>query len=176
VIFEKEVDPNTQESPILSVFSQCDNQQRCEAIMACRQLCGKIYDGLDLSLEIEAIAAQNLGDTVLMWGENDLQGFAACHVGTGTEAGNGVCFVKFGAVAPSVNSRDNFARLLLSCEAFAKQVHTNQIVLGVNSACKEAYETTVSAGFRMLRTGIAMHRPNLPGFSKAGDFVIDDLR
>jgi GNAT superfamily N-acetyltransferase len=176
MIFEKEVDPKAQEPLAWSVLSQCYNQQRREALRACRQLSDKIYEGLDITPEIESIAVQNLGDTVLIWAENELQGFAACHVGTGTEAGSDTCFVKFGAVAPGVNAQENFKRLLMSCEGFAKKVHAGQIVLGVNSAREEAYEETLSAGFQMFRTVIAMHRPNLPGFSRAGDFVIDDWR
>jgi RimJ/RimL family protein N-acetyltransferase len=176
VIFEKEVDPNDQELPAWTVLSQWDNQQRHEVLGACRRLTDKIYDGLDVTPEIESIAVQNLGDTLLMWRENELQGFAACHVGTGTEAGKGICFVKIGAVAPGVNARDRFKRLLLSIEIFAKHAQADQLVLGVNTSRREAYEETLSAGFQMFRTGIAMHRPDLPGFSRAGDFVIGDLR
>jgi GNAT superfamily N-acetyltransferase len=176
MVFEKAVDPKAQASLSWSVLSQLDDGQRRKALQACRQLTGMIYEGLDVILEIESITAQDLGDTVLVWGENGLIGFAACHAGPGTEAGSGACFVKFGAAAPGHNVRDSFKKLLLSCEAFAKHVHADRIMLGVNSARQEAYEAILSAGYQMLRTGIAMHRPHLAGFSKSGDFVIDDLR
>jgi GNAT superfamily N-acetyltransferase len=176
MVFEKRVDPKAQPFFSWSVLSKLDDGQRREALRACRQLTGMIYEGLDLTPEIASIAAQDLGDTVLVWGENGLIGFAACHVGPGTEAGSGACFVKFGAAAPGLNVRDSFKKLLLSCELFTKHAHADRMMLGVNSGRQEAYEELLSAGFRILRTGIAMHRPRSPGFSRAGDFVIDDLR
>jgi GNAT superfamily N-acetyltransferase len=176
VIFEKEVNPNTRAVSACSILSQCDHRQQREALRACRQLTGRIFDGLDVTPEIKSIASQNLGDTVLMWEGNEPLGFAACHVGTGTEAGKDTCFVKFGAVAPGVNARDNFKRLLLSIEIFAQQAGAGQMALGVNTSRRQAYEEMQSAGLQMFRTGIAMHRPDLPGFSRADDFVIDDLR
>lgn len=176
IIFGKEVDPNEHESLVWSVLSQLEDEQRRAALEACRQLTNMIYDGLDLTSEIESIAAQRLGDTLLVWEEYELIGFAACHVGPATEAGSNACYVKFGAAAPGVKGRDNFKRILTSCEAFAKSAQAGRIELGVNAACREAYEGILSAGFKILRTGIAMHRPDIPGFSKAGDFVIADMR
>ena len=46
----------------------------------------------------------------------------------------------------------------------------------MNAARVEAYEEILQAGFRITLTGISMHRPNDPGFSRAGVFVIDDWR
>ena len=60
-----------------------------------------VYEGLDASREIQAVADQKLGDTVLLWSESKLSGFAVCHSGAGTEAGSGVCYVKFGVVDPA---------------------------------------------------------------------------
>ena len=67
---------------------------------AVRELTDAVYPGLDLSREIEAVRAQRLGDTVLIDDDAGLQGLAICHVGAGTEAGSGACYVKFGAVRP----------------------------------------------------------------------------
>jgi hypothetical protein len=66
----------------------------------CRELSNAIYEGLDVEHEIRAVADQKLGDTVLLWDEGKLAGFAVCHSGPGTEAGSGVCYIKFGVVRP----------------------------------------------------------------------------
>ena len=49
------------------------------------------YDGLNLSREIRAVAAQHLGDTVVIGDGQRVTGFAICHVGPGSEGGTGVC-------------------------------------------------------------------------------------
>ncbi len=141
----------------------------------CRHLTEGIYPGLDVTSEVESIEKQSLGDTVLVRDRN-LLGFATCHMGPGSEAGSGVCYIKFGAAAPGPSAREHFRRLLEACEFFARGAGATRIVAGVNAARREAYEEMLSAGFRISLTGISMHRPNEPGFSKSGVFVIDDWR
>lgn len=176
MIFGKEIDPNENESDVWSALSQLDNQQRDSVLKSCKQLTTMIYEGLDLTQEIEAIAAQRLGDTLIVWEQNEIIGFAACHVGPNTEAGSNACYIKFGAAAQGIKGRDNFKKVLTSCEVFAKKANARRIELGINTACLEAHEEILSAGFKILRTGIAMHRPNMPGFSNAYNFVIADMR
>jgi len=43
------------------------------------------------------IAALDLGDTLVVGDEAEPAAFASCHVGSGTEAGSGACYVKFAA-------------------------------------------------------------------------------
>ena len=43
---------------------------------------------------------QNLGDVVLT-GAGPLDGLAVCHIGAGSEAGGGTCYIKFGAARPA---------------------------------------------------------------------------
>ena len=176
MVFEKTVVSHAGQTAAWSVLSQLDLQSRLAALQACRGLTHRVYGGLDVTPEIESIAVQGLGDTVLVWQDNELIGLAACHVGPGTEAGSGACYVKFGAADPGGNARDNFEKLLMSCEAFAESVHADRLALGVNTARREAYAAILSAGYQIVRTGITMHRPDMSGFSKSGDFVIDDLR
>ncbi len=84
--------------------------------------------------------------------------------------------MKFGASSVGSNERSRFATLLSACESFAKGQGATRLVVGVNAARIEAYEEILTAGFRIALTGISMHRPNEPGFSRAGVFVIDDWR
>jgi hypothetical protein len=78
------------------------NQREC--LNSRRNLTNSIYGGLDLQLEINSVNAQRLGDTVLLWEQGNevgeiekrrLIGLAVCHCGAGTEAGSGVCYIKF---------------------------------------------------------------------------------
>jgi GNAT superfamily N-acetyltransferase len=72
------------------------------ALASVRELTDAVYPGLDLTREIEAVLGQGLGDVVLIDDTAALQGVAICHIGAGTEAGGGNCYVKFGAVRPAV--------------------------------------------------------------------------
>ena len=176
LILEKNLRPNTTQNSSWSVFSKLDQHAQQEALAACRQLTDAIFDGLDVGFEIESIYQQSLGETVLIWGANGLKSFAACHIGPGTEAGSGICYLKFAAAAPGPDARIYFIDLLRACEAFAMTAGASQMVAGVNAARQEAYEEMLLAGFQMVRTGIAMNYPNQPGFNRPGVFVIDDWR
>ncbi len=158
-----------------STYSQLGENERLEVLSACRHLTDGIYPGLDVTPEVESIEKQSLCGTVLV-ADSNLLAFALCHVGPGSEAGSGVCYIKFGAAAPGPSAREHFRGLLEACEVFAGGAGATRIVAGVNAARPEAYEEMLSAGFRISLTGISMHRPNEPGFSRPGVFVIDDWR
>jgi hypothetical protein len=49
-------------------------------------------------------------------------------------------------------------------------------VAGVNTARRRAYRLMRAAGFRTFLTGIAMHRPDRPGYDRPEIFALDDLR
>ena len=84
-IMAKPVSSEQHASPEWSGFSRAAPEQRAELLRACRDLTDAVYDGLDLSEEIEAVADLGLGETALLWADSGLAGFAACHFGAGTE-------------------------------------------------------------------------------------------
>lgn len=49
-----------------SRYSDLTEVQRVECLKSCRDLTGALYDGLDLWAEIQAVEAQELGETVLL--------------------------------------------------------------------------------------------------------------
>jgi hypothetical protein len=49
-------------------------------------------------------------------------------------------------------------------------------VAGVNTAREAAYRAMQRRGFRTQFQGVAMHRPNEPGYSRPDKFVLDDWR
>ena len=157
----------------VSTLSEGDKEQ---AIEDCRELTNTIYDGLDLAGEIRAIDTQDLGDTLLLWDDARLVGFAACHVGAGTEAGSGACYIKFGAIRPGDNAGENFERLLDACEALAATLGAQLLTAGANLGRHEAYRAMRQRGFRTDVQGVAMQRSNDPGYHVPGAYIIDDWR
>ena len=136
-----------------------------------------MYEGLNLEREIVATHAQGLGDTILLHGAgSELDGLAVCHCGAGSEAGEDVCFVKFGAVRPGPDAADRFDRLLGACEQLAAERGLGQLDAGVNLGRPDAYRRMVDRGFRTWLQGVTMHRPNEPGYSHPDAYVIDDWR
>jgi GNAT superfamily N-acetyltransferase len=157
-------------------YSACDAARQGEILHACRALTGAIFDGLDVSLEIRSVAAQQLGDTLLLWDRDALEGFAVCHAGAGTEAGANHCYIKFAAVRPGPGGEATLNRLLGACEAFAAARGLQRLMGGMNLARERAYRQMRQSGFRAEGMGVAMQKPNAPGFNREDVFVVDDWR
>jgi GNAT superfamily N-acetyltransferase len=142
----------------------------------CRVLTGKVFEGLDVGIEIRSVAGQGLGETVLLWTWDELVGIAVCHCGAGTEAGSGICYIKFGVVYPVLTGDLEFRRLLTACEQLAAQRGLKKLAGGVNTARQEAWAAMLDSGWRGNMVGVAMQRPNEPGYNRPGVFLIDDWR
>jgi hypothetical protein len=149
---------------------------KVEALRASRTVTETLYPGLDLSEEIAAVEAQRLGDTVLVEGKGGLAAFAICHYGPRSEAGEGFCFVKFGAVRATPSAGEDYERLLDACEALAVSVGMPNLMAGANLARHEAYQHLVARGFRTAIQGVNMLRHNEPGYCRPGVYIIDDWR
>jgi hypothetical protein len=159
-----------------SRFSALSEDQKQQALTECRRVTYEIFDGLDVSREILAVDAQRLGDTVLLLDGSHIGAFAVCHIGPRTEAGSGICYVKFGAVRPGTKAQADFEQLLDSCESFAASQRVVVLSAGVNMARHEAYQTMVGRRYRTELMGVAMQSGNDSGFNRPGVFVLDDWR
>jgi GNAT superfamily N-acetyltransferase len=157
-------------------FSAVPEAERDAVLSACREVTDAIYEGLDVAHEIRAVAAQNLGDTILLWDDSKLTALAICHIGPGTEAGSGTCYIKFGAVRPGLSAEQDFSRLFDACEELAWAQQLSRLVAGVNTARDEAYRQMLSRGFRTDVQGVVMSRPNEAGYNRPGIYLIDDWR
>jgi hypothetical protein len=162
--------------PGASRFSALDVEEKAEALRASREVTNGLYPGLDLSDEIAAADAQGLGDTVLVEGAGGLAAFAICHFGPHSEAGEGFCFIKFGAVRASPSADKGFGRLLDAAEALAVSAGMPNLLAGANLARQEAYQHLAARGFRTAVQGVNMHRRNEPGYCRPGVYIIDDWR
>jgi GNAT superfamily N-acetyltransferase len=174
-LMSKPVGPGREHAPH-GLYSGLDASDRHASLKGCAEVTGSIFGGLDLRLEVEAIDRHSLGDTILLQEGDRIEGFAACHIGPGTEAGSGALYVKFGAVRPGVDAEERFARLVAACEALAAQRKCAVVLAGINTARIAAYRHLLDQGFRTFRHGVAMQRPNTPGYNTAAYFVIDDWR
>ena len=157
-------------------FSETPSGERDAVLSSCRKLTDAVYDGLDLEREIRAVADQALGDTVLLWSEDKLTGFAICHNGAGTEAGSGACYVKFGAARPGRHAERDFDRLLHASEEFARARGAARLSAGVNTGRDQAYRLMLARGFRTEFLGVTMNKPNELGYNRPDVYLIDDWR
>jgi GNAT superfamily N-acetyltransferase len=158
-------------------FSVAKLADRPHLLAACREVTEANFEGLDLAREIRSVAEQKLGDTILVWDGAKLAGFAVCHAGPGTEAGTGICYVKFAAVRTGPRAQKNFGRLLEAVEAFAQSVGAKKITAGVNLARREAFQEMRSRGFRTEMQGVAMETGDASsGYNRVGVYILDDWR
>ncbi|MBV8121795.1 MAG: GNAT family N-acetyltransferase [Alphaproteobacteria bacterium] len=161
----------------LSRYSELPTGDRGPADTACREIADALYPGLDLTAEIGTLAARGFGDTLLLWETgNRLAGFAVCHWGPASEAGDGCCFVKFGGIRPGPDAPDHFAALLDACRTLAASVGMPNLLAGVNLAREEAYRHMKGCGFRTEVQIVTMHRPNDWCYSRPGIYALDDWR
>jgi GNAT superfamily N-acetyltransferase len=157
--------------------AESDELDLVEIGMGCRSLTDAIFEGLDLEREIRSVNSQKLGDTILVSDHSKFEAFAVCHSGPGSEAGSGVCYVKFAAVRPGRRAGETFERLLDAVEAYARAMNVPKITAGVNLARREAFQALIGRGFRTEMQGVAMETGDAAsGYNRAGVYILDDWR
>jgi GNAT superfamily N-acetyltransferase len=160
-------------------YSSLNSSEKKEAIENCARLTGRIFSGLDLRKEILSVDNQKLGDTILIKDAKnsmDLVGLAICHSGPETEAGSGNCYIKFAAISPGHEAAENFVKLSDECEQYARASNATRLVAGANTARHGAYVAMMEQGFRTDMQGVAMHKPDEPGYNLPAVYLIDDWR
>jgi GNAT superfamily N-acetyltransferase len=157
-------------------YTHLPDGERPGAVDACRVLTSAVYDGLDLTREICAVADQDLGEVVLVHDTTGLAAMAICHLGAGTEAGSSGCYVKFGCARPGRGAAERFTALLDACEALAVERGATHVEIGVNTARHDAYAQVTARGYRAVMVGVTMHRAHDAGYSRPDAWVMDDWR
>jgi len=142
-------------------YAELPEREQEACLRACRAVTESVYPGLDVAREIRAVHAQTLGDTVLLWEDQELVGLAVCHCGR-TEAGHEKCYIKFGAVPPGPVAEARFARLLDACEALATVRGLRRLEAGMNLGREEAYRVLRAHGFLTDFQGVTI--PTTPPF------------
>lgn len=159
----------------LVLLSTLKKNAREEAIRACARLTNQIEKGLDLTDELRAVLAQNIGDALMIYTRRTLEGFAVCMQGPGSEGGAKLCYVKFGIVRGGDGAGARFDRLLNAIDEFALSRGAD-VEAGVNLARRDAYRRMLAHGFKTMIQGVAMHRPAGNGYNRPDVYAVDDWR
>ena len=167
-------EPNSTRQPP-TLLSGLKKTEREQAIEACARLTKKIDKGLDLTAEIRSVLKQHIGDIVLTHTRGALDGFAICLTGPGSEGGEKLCYIKFGAARLGPGADKRFDKLLQACEAFAAS-RGAAVEAGMNLAREAAFRQMRARGYRVTTQGVSMQRPHAAGFNRPDAWVIDDWR
>jgi GNAT superfamily N-acetyltransferase len=141
-----------------------------------RALSGAVYEGLDVQVELEAVLSLGLGEVVALTEGSTLVGLAICHLGPNTEAGTGVCCLKWAAVLPGASAEARLIRLVTACEHLAAEHKLTRLSVAINLRRRPAYQALLRNGFILLMLGIALHVEEDDGLSNDGVWLLDDWR
>ncbi len=153
-----------------------ESEDRAAALAAAAAVTGSVFLGLDVRSEILAATELALGDTVMVYDDAGLGAFAVCHVGAGSEAGSGICYVKFAAARAGADAPGRFSHLVDAVESFAASRGVSVVTAGVSTARRGAYAQLLGRGYQVQRTGVTMHAPDVDAYHHPGAFVLDDWR
>jgi ribosomal protein S18 acetylase RimI-like enzyme len=152
-------------------FSALDDARRAAVLDDVRSLCAPVFGGLDPTREVEAVAAQGLGDTLVIMSEGgEFAAFAIAHHGAGSEAGSAAMSVKFGAARDAAA----YERLLDAVLSYGDACGIETVTVAVNAAREGAYRATLARGFRIGMIGVAMVRGTAADDPDA--WLIEDYR
>ena len=129
------------------MLSEIPDADLAKAVSAIRDLTDAVYPGLDLSIEVNAVRKQHLGDTVLIDDNDGLAAMAICHIGPGSEGGTGTCFIKFGAVRPGPDALRVFGLLIDACNQLAADRGASTLLAGMNAGRDRAWNAMRAHGF-----------------------------
>ena len=174
-VMQKEIQPG-QHQVRYEKFSALSANEKTETLAACRELTDSFFAGLDLRREIEAVDRLRLGETIFARRGSKVAWFAVTHIGRATEAGSGVCFIKFAAARPGARAERDFDQMLDACEALALDAGAHQLRASVNFARERAHRKIAARGLRAERIGVVMQSPNEPAYNRPGNYILDDWR
>ena len=171
----------SKEVPVDSKFTwekYSDNSKNQDKFLkGCNQVTDTVYPGLNLELEIKAVDEMSLGETVILFDENkEIAGFAICHCGNSTEAGNDKCYIKFGAVKADSKAQNNFRNLLKTCETLTITKELSILTAGVSAGRYNAYQHMINQRFSVDFLGVSLHQPNNDAYNMTDRYVMDDWR
>jgi len=174
-ILGKAIGPQGDRVPY-TLYSELLPDQRESYEDAAAEMTAMLLEGLDLRREIRSLQQQRVGDTVFLSSGSRLEGFAVCHLGQGSEAGAGTCYIKFGMVRSSGRSRLEFDRLLRAVEALTTRRGAQRIEVGVSMECRAIGEALLALGYRPGMIGVTMERPNGAAYHRPEAWVLSDWR
>jgi GNAT superfamily N-acetyltransferase len=178
-ILEKPLTPQVSvpDSSLVTVLgSSLHGNQADAAIRECVELTVGAFPGLDLSGEMQSVKDQRIGDTVLVYDDSRVAGFAVCQLGARSETGSGNAYVKFALVRPGEGASGRLDFLLGAVERFALAAGAKSLEAGSNASHRDTLKLLLRRGFKIGFIGVAMHSPDEPAYHRPDVFVIDDWR
>jgi predicted N-acetyltransferase YhbS len=151
------------------------NQQQA-VLRDCSTLTHALYEGLEVTAEVQLAQAQHLGETLLLYDDAGLTAFALCHYGAGSEGGSKNSYIKFGAARPGRQVEQHFEHLLEACERFASEQSLTNLTAGINTSRHDAYQRMLARGFKIRLVGVAMHQAPQQDFCRPDVYALDDRR
>jgi GNAT superfamily N-acetyltransferase len=174
-VMEKKVQPGKLAHNV-QLYSTLDAPAQKIALADTREMLSSIYEGLDVTQEIESVTYQKIGETVLLRNGSHIDAIAVGHMGKGSEGGSGTCYIKFGAVRTDGDAEQNFDQLFDACESVAAASGCEGLEAGVNTERHAAYRAMIHRGFRTFLSGVAMQHGNDRGYNRPNLFLLDDWR
>ncbi|MBV8439984.1 MAG: hypothetical protein JO312_05355 [Hyphomicrobiales bacterium] len=119
--------------------------------------------------------AQGLGDTVRVESAGGLAAFAICHYGPSSEAEEGFCFIKFGAVRCAVGGQRlwTFARRRPGARGLGRRAERPR---QRQPGAAGSHQHLAARGFRTVVEGVNMYKRDEPGYCRPGVHITDDWR
>lgn len=128
-------------------------------IDSCRELTEQVAPGADYSREIEATDRLEIGDTILVWSEGRITGFALCHTVPLVEGRPREEMRVLKMVLDDRETIEPVARLLCG---YARRIGAQRVAFRVQGAYSDVYSTLVRMGGRVRWTDLRMTLAGYP--------------
>jgi GNAT superfamily N-acetyltransferase len=129
-------------------------------IATCRALADQVSPGADYSREIEVTDRLEIGDTILLWSEGRITGFALCHTVPLVEGRPREEMRVLKLVLERRSAIESVARLLCG---YARRIGSQRVAFRVQGAYTDVYAKLIGMGARVRWTDLRM---TLNGFAE----------
>jgi len=147
------LDTGARRLPAPELLSAERGEGQREALAGVGALVADLAPGYDCSREILLTAELALGDTVLLWGDAGLDGFALWHSAPLAEGRDGdeVRVLKLGA-----RTAEAFAAVIGAVEGAAAGAGARRVAIRAQTAYAGAYRTLIDRGYQVRWTDLRM--------------------
>jgi GNAT superfamily N-acetyltransferase len=144
---------------------------------SCVALAGRAESGLDLTSECVLMGGGETGDVVLLMIGNEVEAFAVCAAGEGSEGGSDHCMVKLAIAGARGVPAAGLSDLLAAVSAYAADRGLSRVSATVSTGDLKTYQEMLALGFVATTHQIVMDCP--PRMAAPPDreiHVLQDLR
>ena len=158
------LDTSTRRLPAPALLSEQTSDRQHSGVTAIRGLVEELAPGYDCSREILLTSEMSLGDTVLVWGDAGLDGFALWHSAPLAEGreGDEVRVLKLAARSP-----ESFTAVVSAVEAAASRSGIRRVAIRSQTAYADAYQSLIARGYQVRWTDLRMYLTGYPERSPA---------